>query len=359
MVTSMKAVAATPSACARVGAGVSPLTGKRGHFGVPVVAKINNVQRAWPQSGLESADLNFVEEIENGATRHLAVFSSTYPRRVGSIRSARETDLELMSAFGHPAFVYSGAAKVMMARIKKAALPAFSEAMFPSGLTRDAGKRKTNGSTQSLYADLGKVAAAAPARGAKPLSRQSWCFGAAQPGGGAISQLKVVWKSMSVAGTWNAKAQQWTMSYRLYNGKPHPAVNESGQSFTADNVVVLLTTRTTARIGYSGGPLQTAVPFTHTIGNGRALVMRDGKAYSAAWSRTAQGAFRLTSPGGHPIRLHTGRTWFLLASQDRKLTVTARGARPVTAVLPTGRTIPASITRAILDYRALPRQGPR
>ena len=114
-----------------------------------------------------------------------------------------------------------------------------------------------------------------------------------------------------------------------------------------DNIVVLLASRTTARIAYSGGPLETSVPWTHTVGKGGALVMRDGKAYSAAWSRAANGAFRLTSTRGQTIRLHPGRTWFLMATQGRTLTVTPKGARAIASILPAGRSIPTTIARAV------------
>lgn len=88
----------------------SPFTGLPGRTGGPVLAvKIDNVGAARPHTGLGRADLVYVEQVESGLTRLLAVFSSQLPDRVGPVRSARESDLELLRQFGSPALAFSGA----------------------------------------------------------------------------------------------------------------------------------------------------------------------------------------------------------------------------------------------------------
>ena len=48
---------------------------------------------------MSSADVVYVEEVEAGVTRLAVVFSSALPASVGSIRSARTTDIELFAQY--------------------------------------------------------------------------------------------------------------------------------------------------------------------------------------------------------------------------------------------------------------------
>ena len=81
----------------------SPISGLPGGNGGPVaVVKIDNVNPARPQWGISAADMIFVEEVEAGLTRIAAVYNSTLPNKVGPVRSARISDLEIMEQFGTP-----------------------------------------------------------------------------------------------------------------------------------------------------------------------------------------------------------------------------------------------------------------
>ena len=52
----------------------------------------------------------YVEQVEAGATRLVAVFASRQPGTVGPVRSVRNNDPELLAAYGRPALAYSGGA---------------------------------------------------------------------------------------------------------------------------------------------------------------------------------------------------------------------------------------------------------
>ena len=51
----------------------------------------------------------FVEEVEGAQTRLVAVYHTSFPKRLGPVRSARTTDVQLLPLFGKPGLVYSGA----------------------------------------------------------------------------------------------------------------------------------------------------------------------------------------------------------------------------------------------------------
>ena len=90
----------------------SPFTGEPVRALKRVLAvKIDNIVTARPQTGLQSADIVYVEPVEGGLTRFMAVFSSRVPTTVGPVRSARESDLYLLPQFGRPAFAWSGATR--------------------------------------------------------------------------------------------------------------------------------------------------------------------------------------------------------------------------------------------------------
>lgn len=94
--------------------GVNPLTGltvadpsvllRR-----PIIAKISNAPPlVRPQAGLNAADLVFEHYAEGGLTRFSAIYYSQAPEHVGSIRSARLIDYELMPMY-QGLLAYSGA----------------------------------------------------------------------------------------------------------------------------------------------------------------------------------------------------------------------------------------------------------
>ena len=81
----------------------------------PVIAKVSNAPaEVRPQAGLAAADLVFEHYAEGGLTRFSAVFYGQRPTRVGSIRSARLIDLELLPMLGG-LLAWSGASNGVLA----------------------------------------------------------------------------------------------------------------------------------------------------------------------------------------------------------------------------------------------------
>jgi hypothetical protein len=85
---------------------LEPDAGKRNR--VAIVVKIDNVDPARPQSGLDAADVVFEEMVEGKVTRLIAVFQSTDAPRIGPVRSTRTTDIDVVAALNHPLYSYSG-----------------------------------------------------------------------------------------------------------------------------------------------------------------------------------------------------------------------------------------------------------
>ena len=103
--------------------------------------KIDNVEPARPQSGLNEADIVFEEIINDGATRFAAVFHSQGVDTVGPVRSGRHPDIEILEAFDHPLFVWSGGNGGVTYYIERSELVDLS-ANHTSGYYRRSGRRR-------------------------------------------------------------------------------------------------------------------------------------------------------------------------------------------------------------------------
>ena len=93
-----------------------PLTGGKPSNHEVIAVKVENIAAARPQVGLSLADITFVEEVEGAQTRLIAVYHTRFPKRLGPVRSARSTDVELLPLFGKPGLVYSAPIRGYSAR---------------------------------------------------------------------------------------------------------------------------------------------------------------------------------------------------------------------------------------------------
>ncbi|GAA2815654.1 DUF3048 domain-containing protein [Crossiella cryophila] len=278
----------------------SPLTGLPVAAGKPVLAvKIDNLAAARPQTGLTQADLLYLEPVEGGLTRFVAVFSSRLPASVGPVRSARETDLELLQHFQRPALAYSGAAAEVAQRVAAAPLIPVPPDKAPGAYTRDSRRSAPH----NTYADPAKLLAAAPGAGA--VRDIGFRFGPAPEGGAETSQHVVRYPAAVVALDYNPQDQRWRVGL---DGAPLAAAE--GGAVSVRTVVVQ---KVIVRSSGSQDSRGSGSPFAQTVGSGDVTVLRDGRSYPGRWSRpAADGGTTFTQPGGQPLPFATGPILVLL-----------------------------------------------
>ncbi len=144
--------------------------------GSVLAVKIDNVARAKPQTGLDAADIVYVEQVEGGLSRLMAVYASKLPETVGPVRSARESDLELLRQFDDPTLAFSGAQRKLLPLIDGAPLNA-----QPPGRTSGAYYRGTDRpAPHNLFLRPGRLLPSAPGAGALTTGFR---YGAAPSGG--------------------------------------------------------------------------------------------------------------------------------------------------------------------------------
>ncbi|MFJ9111249.1 DUF3048 domain-containing protein [Streptomyces sp. NPDC102283] len=285
-------------------------SGTGGASGVLAV-KIDNVAPARPHTGLEQADIVYVEQVEAGLSRILAVYSSDLPPIIGPVRSARETDLELLRQFDRPTLAFSGAQSRLLPVIDRAPLEPVPPSKAPGAYFRGPDRAAPH----NLYLRPEQIPF--EASGVNAVGELGLEVGAPPPGGDRENSRTVRYPSASVTFTWSAERERWLVSL---DGSP-ARTSEGGRLGAGTVVVQDVTVRPSDFSDRSGN----VTPFTETVGAGSAVVLRDGRAYEARWARASADADTVFStPDGQRVDLAEGPLWILYAPRGGTGSATAR-----------------------------------
>jgi len=280
---------------------VAPLTGLRIEGDAPLspvmAVKIDNALAAVPQQGLDLAEVVFEEEVEGGITRFIALYQISKPGAIGPVRSGREVDAQLLPPFS-PVLGISGAAGPVTRQFDKAKIRWLEET---SGGPGDPFYRVSGRSSpHDLFVHTRALLAAG--KGTEAIHEPVFAFDAQRPAGGRAIEAVDLEFSPSSEIRWEWSGDRW---HRLQNASPHQSA--AGDGLTADNVVVM---RVRSRPGDRADSLGNPTLELDVIGDGRATVLRDGRAYPARWRKaTADDHIQWTTPQGDPLPLRPGRTW--------------------------------------------------
>jgi len=261
-----------------------------------LIFKIDNVPQARPPTGLTKADIVYVLPVEGGLSRIFAVFSSHFPPVVGPVRSSREEDIQLLRQFGRSAFAFSGAQPRLLPVVEHARI-----VDLYSGIVGGYFRSSNRVPPYNLYARTSKLLA--EATGASKAKDIGFRFGPAPAGGKPATVYNVSYSSAAFSIRWSEAEHRWLI---WMDGKAATAAD--GKKLGARTVVVQY-----AKVGTSGFlELGIRPPYTHTVGSGRAVVLRDGRAYDTTWSRpTADGGTTFTRPDGSRMPFARGQVWVI------------------------------------------------
>ena len=280
---------------------MSPFTGEPVKaLGPVVVVKIDNIVQARPPTGLTSADIVYLLPVEGGLSRIFAVFSTRFPTIIGPVRSAREDDLELLRQFGRPAFAYSGAQPQLLPVVERARIVDLYSGLV-GGYFRD--DRRI--APYNLYARGRQLLA--EARGASTAHSIGFRFGPAPAGGRATASEAVSYAAASFTFTWSASKGRWLVGM---DGS-RALSTDDGQLSAATVVIQYTIVRKSRFIEWGALP-----PYAESTGSGQAVVLRNGRAYQARWSRPSAGdgtTFRTLS--GRPMTFAPGPVWIVLTAR--------------------------------------------
>ena len=303
------ATSAAPSLSAPAIATVpSPFTGLPTQPDQPVLlVKMDNTTYAQPHAGLTAADLVYLEPVEYGMTRIAAVFSSTIPTRIGPVRSARITDIDLAAQFGEPALAFSGAQHRMYPVLQAAPINLVSPTVAGKGFTRDKSRR----APYNLFLD-GNVALSRAPEASTATDIGLTFSPLPPPGGRPATHARVVWPSSSATFNYNSATGLYEIKL---NGSFAGAEEESGRQHAASVIIQFVNTPDSVFQDKFGGK----TPRAEVVGSGTGVILRDGLAFDVTWSRTSASAHTFyTESGGQPMPLKPGQVWIPLASVTRE-----------------------------------------
>ncbi|MBK5224493.1 MAG: DUF3048 domain-containing protein [Acidimicrobiia bacterium] len=277
-----------------------------------MIAKIdNNNSGARPQRGLTTADIVIEEAVESGESRFFAVFHTQLTDSVGPVRSARTSDIDLISLFGKPVFSSSGGNAGTMRAIRDSGMS--EVAGHDSGygghffrMRDDDGIHRRG--PHNLFINLSVLYQEAGPKGTPPAPFATFraagdplTDGAAPTVGADVSfgNNPVQWR-------WDADKGVFL---RTQSGTPH--IDTEGRQIGVVNVLLLSTQ-------YARSPFDSTSPEAVSVGSGEAWILTSGHVIHGTWTRPDRhSTYTFTNDVGAPISLTPGQTFVeLLRPQD-------------------------------------------
>lgn len=256
-----------------------------------LAVKIDNVAAARPQTGIGSADVVYVEPVEGGLTRLVALYAGDGPATIGPVRSARRTDIGLLAQYGKPVLAYSGAAPELLPSLRAANVVNASPAQVPSAFFRDSARKAPH----NLFVRRDALPDSGTAPTKAPLQS-----GSAPPGGTAAARYEIDYPAARYTITWSADHGSWLVDV---DGTPLVST-DSGP------VAVATVVRQSVHVAAGAGSTS---PVARTVGTGAVTVFRDGKRYTGTWSRpTTLAPTRFHTATGSALPVALGPVWVFL-----------------------------------------------
>jgi len=288
--------------------GVSPLSGRPGGEGKPVVmVKLDNTALARPHTGLREADLVYVEEVEWGLTRLAALYNSSFPKVVGPVRSARISDLEILKQFDSPGLVFSGANKTLLGAVAKSNAVSLSPNEMSNYYFRNNKKEVPHNQMLNFGSLVSK------AKGLGVVGDVGLVFNNEVPTGGTKTKSFLArWASATVGATWSKAG--WGISVDGYVQKDYV----TKQPVVASSVIIQFVEQYDSKYGDRFGGM---TPLARTIGSGNAVILRNGQRFSGTWSRPTAESGTQYVVNGETFPLPVGQVWVILVNRAKPTSV--------------------------------------
>lgn len=280
----------------------------------PVAVMISNHLDARPLSGLNSADIVIEANAEGGITRHIAIFWSEGPEKVGSVRSVRQYYLEWASEYS-PLFVRIGCASSTDPRVNACGnIHLYKEIADIELFWRwNDGRRYA---PHDAYTSIKGVWEKADKYKWNnfPTSIDEWNFkrDAELAGRGEKTVVKTIFHtSLSNGGKYDAiwTYDKDTNRYFRKIGGQADIDQETNTQVSAKNVVIQ-----EVKMNYTGDSKSHII--ITTIGEGNAKILQDGKIIDGKWkkkSRTDRTMYYDSS--GKEISFNRGLIWIAMVPQ--------------------------------------------
>jgi hypothetical protein len=290
----------------------SVLSGREGIDGPVLAVKIDDTNSAHPQIGVEDAEIVYIEQVEAGLTRLAAIYSTIIPQRIGPVRSARISDIDILNQFGRVAFAYSGAQRKLLPVIAAANLENLgAQRQGPTIYTTDPSRRPPY--AMVLRADLLMQKIKDNNLPVDLAKSVGFVFGDLPEGGKPVQQVVMNWPSATYSAQWSEKESRWRL---FHNGALNLA--DSGIVLGPTTLVIQMVKILPSEYGDKFGGV---TPLSETVGTGKAYVLRNGEVFSATWNRPfPDSGTTFSLADGSTMNFAAGQIWVALTDREPEFT---------------------------------------
>lgn len=299
--------------------GINPLTGQKYTSAEAMerrnlIVKISNYPPVVrPQSSVNQADLVFEYEAEGGVTRFAAIFRNNAPDHVGSVRSARLLDLELIPMY-QALLAYSGTSEPIQQLILSSEYVYQTFSPLKGDNCEEAGfcrfPKEGLPLEHTMFLDTNRLWELATRRNVNTGYRaRGFAFSDfPDPEGRPINDIFVDWYGQTDA-RWQYDSESGRY-LRYTDGVPHLDATD-GQQLWADNLIVIEVPHNRRPDLFPEGSNYESLEVA-LWDQGRAYLFRDGLWYQGYWRRQNRepgSALQIIYGNNVPIMMKPGRSW--------------------------------------------------
>jgi hypothetical protein len=301
------------------GGGVNPLTGLPltgvGQGVRPIIVCINNDYAARPQYGASQADVMYEYIMEGfGITRFSGIFLGESSEQIGPVRSARLINYYL-GALYNAGLACSGASDGVRYLLKhQAPFPYMDVDLDDPSNTRYSVSLGQDYRTR-LRTSVAKLRRWLADWGVEESARlRGFTFGGAPAGGVPATNIAIPYPSATGSQAAFAYDAGRGLYLRSMGGAPHLDGNTGAQIGVENVVVQYVPHEATDIVEDSLGSRSIRL---NLFGQGRAVVFRDGNAYTGTWRSDSRGDTpRFYTDDGAEVPLKPGKTWISIIPRD-------------------------------------------
>lgn len=289
-------------------------------FALPSVAcKIDNVEAARPQFNLNKTDIVFVEMVEFGLTRLVAVWQSQPVDQAGPVRSVRPMDGDITAPL-NGIFCFSGGQAPFVKAAQETGQYMASETSEQGPEGGSFSRLSSRMAPHNVMVDVGLLqsqhaekSAPQPMFSMVSFDPETESYEPASAEAGLETTSFTIKYPQAVSG-WKTEGSYFV---RSQDGDQH-LDEATGEIIRATNVVVLKTKIDNSFIDKKYGP----IPRTVMIDSGMAWVFTNGKRIKGTWTKPSQSSpIQLVDEAGVPIKLAVGNTWVELMTTAASITI--------------------------------------
>lgn len=281
-----------------------------------LIVKISNYPPVVrPQRGVNWADVVYEYEAEGGVTRFAAIYRSDIPAEVGSVRSARLVDIELVTMYS-ALLAYSGTSEPIQRLLLNSEFP--YQLLSPSigdncdnaGFCRDTTMGEEVAFEHTLFGDPARMYEIATRRNVNTgFQARGFAFShLADEGGLPANDVFINWYGQTDA-RW--QYDEDSQRYLRFTDSVVHRDRLDGEQLWADNLIIIEVPHERRPDLFPPDSNYESVEI-QLWEQGRAYVVREGRLYQGFWRRqntNTGSALQVIYGNNTPIMLKPGRTW--------------------------------------------------